>query len=196
MAKETKTVQCYPSDSKINETCARYGSFGWELIGNQRCEEDKGTYDGYRHWTTFNKLTFTREKTSPWYDEVTDLERDYEKMEKERDRYKNLEPDEPGTSSKFGWFFTLIAIIFIVAGALNIGLSFMTPGYNFGLYLGLGFVVIGLLRFIGKVLINKSKKKKYQAAHDSWRESYSSKISAIEKDMKELLEKSDNIVNA
>ena len=67
MAKETKTVQCYPSDDKINAMVERYASFGWELINNQRCQEFTGqTFDSdgssTSHYSTFNKLTFTREK--------------------------------------------------------------------------------------------------------------------------------------
>ena len=60
MAKETTTVQCYPSDSAVNRKIREYEAFGWELINNQRCNEDKGTYGGCRHYSTFNKLTFTR----------------------------------------------------------------------------------------------------------------------------------------
>ena len=85
MAKETKTVQCYPSDDKINAMVERYASFGWELINNQRCQEFTGqTFDSdgssTSHYSTFNKLTFTREKTSSWYSQVTELE----------DRYNSL----------------------------------------------------------------------------------------------------------
>ena len=80
MARETKTVQCYPSDEKINRMCERYGAFGWELIGNQRCTEDNGTFGGYKHTSTYNKLTFTREKSSPWYGEVVALEKEYESI--------------------------------------------------------------------------------------------------------------------
>ena len=57
MAKETTTVQCYPSDSAVNRKIREYEAFGWELINNQRCNEDKGTYGGYRHYSTFNKLS-------------------------------------------------------------------------------------------------------------------------------------------
>lgn len=70
--KETKTVQVYPSDAIVNATIEEYGSFGWEVISNQRCQEYDGQtreYDGSltKNYSTFNKITFTREKDSPWY---------------------------------------------------------------------------------------------------------------------------------
>lgn len=75
--KETKTVQCYPSDSAINEMTALYSDFGWELISNQRCKELDSRTDNYEYYNTFNKLTFTREKASPWYAQVCELEKQY-----------------------------------------------------------------------------------------------------------------------
>ena len=70
--KETKTIQCYPNDREINETIATYNDFGWELVSNQHCQ----TEDSEKYYT-FNKLTFNREKASPWYKAVCDIEMDY-----------------------------------------------------------------------------------------------------------------------
>lgn len=150
MARETKTVQCYPSDEKINETCARYGSFGWELIGNQRCEEDKGTYDGYRHWTTFNKLTFTREKTSPWYDEVTTIEREY-------DAIMRSEPNNYAV--KPGKGFLLYGICGIIIG-ICIMLMLFGMGAPFSIMcIGLGVVAIGAILLIAYIVKNSHYKR-------------------------------------
>ena len=72
MARETKTIQCYPDDDEINKVCSVQASFGWELIGNQRCREQE-TFGEYVRTSTFHKLSFSREKNSPWYAEVTEL---------------------------------------------------------------------------------------------------------------------------
>ncbi|MDE7082462.1 MAG: hypothetical protein K2O89_02000 [Clostridia bacterium] len=80
--KETKTVQVYPSDSVVNATIREYGSFGWEVINNQRCQEFDGQTRGIdgsvvNNYSTFNKITFTREKNSAWYEEVSQMEKEY-----------------------------------------------------------------------------------------------------------------------
>ena len=89
--KESKTVQCYPSDSAINEMIAVYNDFGWELTGNQRCREDDGTYGDTQYYKTFNKLTFAREKSEPWYEKVSELENKYHTWEY---LYNNTEQPE------------------------------------------------------------------------------------------------------
>lgn len=104
MARETKTIQCYPDDDKINERVKRYEAFGWELISNQHCQEYDGQtssrdyIDGSttitKHYSSFNKLTFSREKTSPWYGEVTKLEKQYEDIMDRRPRDYSIEPSK------------------------------------------------------------------------------------------------------
>lgn len=84
MARETKTVQVYPDDAKINATISFWENFGWEVINNQRCQEfTKQDSDGTQHYSTFNKITFSREKSSPWYNKVAQLESEYISTEKE-----------------------------------------------------------------------------------------------------------------
>ncbi|MDE7164155.1 MAG: zinc-ribbon domain-containing protein [Clostridiales bacterium] len=196
MAKETKTVQCYPDDSKINAEIKRYEAFGWELINNQRCQEYEGSYDGYKHWSTFNKLTFQRDKGASWYGEVTALERDYENKETECKRYKYLKPSEPNNDTTiFGVFLTLFALIVMAGGVLNILLAFMEIGYDLGLYLGLIFIALGIMRFVGRALIKKSKKKKYDVAYAEWSSTYNPKISAAEKEMNGIMEKAEALIN-
>ena len=80
--KETKTVQCYPSDEAVNEMMAVYADFGWELVSNQRCREADGSSENYDYYKTFNKLTFSREKSNIWYDEVSKYENNYHTYEK------------------------------------------------------------------------------------------------------------------
>lgn len=41
MARETKTIQMYPDDDAINQAISLWENFGWEVIGNQRCQNSK-----------------------------------------------------------------------------------------------------------------------------------------------------------
>lgn len=197
MAKETKTVQCYPSDERINAMIERYQAFGWELINNQRCQEYDGqTYEGdtrVSHYSTFNKLTFTRDKGEEWYGEVTALERDYESLDNECRRYKNLEPDTPTTSS--GYVLSLIAGILILAGVLNFILAFTDKYYTIGYILGPVFLVLGILRFILRAVRKNIKWKKYGEEKAEWKDRYGEKIEELEKQMKELMRKAERLVN-
>lgn len=69
--KEAKTIQCHPK--KENGTIRFYEIFGWEVQSNQRCQEVE--YEGGEKYNvTFNKITFTREKNSPWYKRMCELE--------------------------------------------------------------------------------------------------------------------------
>ena len=120
--KETKTVQVYPSDDIVNATVEEYGSFGWEVINNQRCQEFDGQTRGAdggltNHYSTFNKITFTREKSSPWYESVTAIEKEYNDLESTKMSYKNRKPvlNPPKHSSSMDIvvciFFYLLYII-------------------------------------------------------------------------------------
>ena len=95
--KETKTIQVYPDDNLVNTTIEEYASFGWEVINNQRCQEyDRQTYGANgsvtNHYSTFNKITFTREKSSPWYEEVTQLEKEHAELQNTIEKYKAKKP--------------------------------------------------------------------------------------------------------
>ena len=95
--KETRTVQVYPDDNIVNATIGEYESFGWEVVGNQRCQEYDGqTYgiDGSvtKNYSTFNKVTFTREKDLPWYAEVSQIEREYYALKDTAKTYKAYKP--------------------------------------------------------------------------------------------------------
>ena len=71
MARETKVVQSHPD--REMQTINFYQKFGWEVIGNQRCQEEEKRGDTW-YTITFNKITFSREKNEPWYDRVCELE--------------------------------------------------------------------------------------------------------------------------
>lgn len=91
--KESKTIQVYPDDDIVNETIGEYESFGWEVINNQRMQEFEGTdSNGTKHYSTFNKITFSREKESTWYEAVTDLEREYNSAESTVKSYQRAKP--------------------------------------------------------------------------------------------------------
>ncbi|MDE5547768.1 MAG: hypothetical protein K2J30_02080 [Clostridia bacterium] len=84
--KETKIIQVYPSDSAIEGAIKEWESFGWELVNNQRYSDKSSVTIPYigteTTTTTYNKLTFSREKNSPWYYEVKQLEEDYEAVKR------------------------------------------------------------------------------------------------------------------
>ncbi|MBE5753844.1 MAG: DUF2721 domain-containing protein [Clostridiales bacterium] len=70
MAKETRVEQVHPEHE--NEKIKAFERFGWEVVANQRCQEQKGDYI-----YTFNKITFSRDKSAPWYNRVRELEKEY-----------------------------------------------------------------------------------------------------------------------
>ena len=116
--KETKTVQVYPSDDIVNATIEEYGSFGWEVINNQRCQEYDGQTRGVdgsvtNHYSTFNKITFTREKGAPWYEEVAQLEKEYNTTGDTIKTYRNRKPvlSQSGGSVFVGAFLYMLWII-------------------------------------------------------------------------------------
>lgn len=179
MARETKTVQCYPSDYQINKMCERYNSFGWELINNQRCTEDNGTYGGYKHTTTYNKLTFTREKASPWYDKVVALENEYE-------RIMNSEPyfNEKTNRKIIGIMCCIFGILAFLVGIMQGVLIGIIPAL---IFCGLGIILIAI--FSAGTVRRKRARRDYEKRKDEWEQSSGARAS-------EILKESDAIVNS
>lgn len=70
MAKETRVEQVAPRQE--NEMIQYYARFGWEVHTNQRCQERRGDT-----LYTFNRITFTRDKSAPWYKRACELEEEY-----------------------------------------------------------------------------------------------------------------------
>lgn len=181
MAKETITVQCYPDDSKINKMTAQYGAFGWELIGNQRCREE-GAYVV----STFNKLTFSRDKSEPWYGEVASLEKRHKEC-------MDAEPVNFASNPSKGWlFYGICGLVIGIAAWLILG-SFTG---NFGALFCLipALVLIGAGAILTTVFAVKYKKYKsayglYLRLHRTWKET-------SEKEAEELRKKAEAIVNA
>ncbi len=127
MARETKTVQCYPDDDIVNKKIKLFESFGWELINNQRCQEFDGQTKSYdfdgsttvtNHYSTFNKLTFSREKSSSWYSEVAALEAEHDKLMSSKPVFYGAKPT---------WKILLISIMLAVIG---IGVFFFLFGIS------------------------------------------------------------------
>lgn len=115
MARETITVQSYPDDYIINETIKEYEAFGWELLNNQRCQEYEGQTQGLdgsstKHYSTFNKLTFSREKASPWYSRIVPMEAEYRSLVSEK-------PERPQNKHKMSTLtFYILGVIALVIG--------------------------------------------------------------------------------
>lgn len=191
MARETKTVQCYPDDDIVNERIRQYEAFGWELINNQRCQEFDGqssemAFDGstttVNHYSTFNKLTFSREKNSPWYGEVTALEANYNRLLDEKPS-RPYERKIKGVLIFLGVLLTIFAIPFVVIGIIN-GIIFLPLA-------GVALLAGALAMFITQGM----KKKKNRIDYDL----YLTMKSAWEKNQgveaEKILEKAQSIVD-
>lgn len=180
MAKETTTVQCYPSDSAVNRKIRDYEAFGWELISNQRCQESGGTFGGYEHLSTFNKLTFTREKSAPWYGEVVRLEDEYKRL-------INAEPYQKKPSK-----ILLIASIFalIFAFGLLIPTIVMLSGGEFMIVPGVPAIVLTVLGVTLAVLygVKKSRyKKEYRKDFREWEQTCKSEAVTLQRKAETLV---------
>lgn len=178
MARETKTVQCYPSDYKINKMCERYNSFGWELISNQRCTDDNGSFGGYKYSTTYNKLTFTREKASPWYNEIVALENEYE-------RIINSEPyfNANSTRKTLGIICCIFGVISFLLGIFMGIVVSIIPAL---IFCGIGIALLTIFS-VGTVLRIRARRN-YEKRKDEW--DHSSGVRA-----KEILREADALVN-
>lgn len=120
MPRETKTVQVYPSDDVVNNTITSFENFGWEVIGNQRCQEfTHQDADGTKHYETFNKLTFTRDKDAKWYDEVSELEDEYLDNLYHINHTDLRSPTYPSSSTHWGLAIILL-IFYILPGVIYI----------------------------------------------------------------------------
>lgn len=170
--KETKTIQVYPSDDIINSTIEEYGSFGWEVIGNQRCQEYEGQSDGIKHYSTFNKITFTREKSSAWYDEVAQMEREYNTLKDTRKSYKRYEPR-----------LKELRVQGIVAVAI-------------GFWLYLALLVPGLMFTIIRACVKSKYKKQYQKQLAEYNAVYPAKIKELDIKLRELRTQSEKCIAA
>ena len=119
--KETKTIQVYPDDVIVNETISEYESFGWEVVGNQRCQEYDGQTHGTdgsltNHYSTFNKITFSREKSAPWYEEVVKLEKEHNTLEDTCSKYRKAKPTcyPPKRAEGTDYFFCVLCYLALV----------------------------------------------------------------------------------
>ena len=87
MLKETRITQVAPNDEVINNTIKTYQIFGWELVNNQRCQEYVESDETY---STYNKLTFTRDQETVHYQEVATLEAEYLQLQDQREHFERL----------------------------------------------------------------------------------------------------------
>lgn len=188
MARETKTIQCYPDDRIINERVKRYEAFGWELINNQRCQEYEGQTSSHdfidggtvvtSHYSTFNKLTFSRDKSALWYAEVVELE-------KEHDRLLNTEPDNyavrPSNNWLLGIFGLLIGIVLFTMG--------MPPSLIAIPCVLLAISVLFIVIWIVKKVHQKRDTEDYYKRMREWR-------NTTAKEAEKIRIKAESIVNA
>lgn len=144
MAKESKTIQVYPDDNVINRAVEIYNCFGWELTGNQTYQVYSGqSVDLFdlvcdtvtNNYTTYCKLTFSREKSSEWYFKVVELERKYYNLQ---DQINNIKAKH----NKESLFWKSLKM-------WRICINFILTIFTCGIYL-----------FIRKAVLNSLRNKK------------------------------------
>lgn len=173
--KETKTIQVYPSDSIVNATIGEYESFGWEVVGNQRCQEFEGTTYGFdgsstKHYSTFNKITFTREKDSAWYEEIKGLEKEFHELGDTVKSYKNRKP---------------------VLRELKLdGIA----AFSIGFWLYLMLLLPGIIFSVVRACKKTKYKKQYQNALARYEQEYPAKIKELEGKRSELRSRAENLI--
>lgn len=182
MPRESITVQCYPSDSAVNKKVKQYEAFGWELIGNQKIKESTGSVMGvdgntYENFSTYVKLTFSREKSSEWYNEVTALERRHdEKM----DECKRMRDEYPVADFAENEILDS-ALARVVAPVLL-------------------FFVSACLLFIPFIIymrvMSKRKKKKiaYHEAERAWHNKYDAAINKLETEAESIRAEATEVI--
>lgn len=114
--RETKIIQVYPSDSAIEKAINEWESFGWEMTDNQKFSDKQDLWSPVGttvRTTTYNKLTFSREKSSPWYAEVKSLENQYESVQRDISAVTNEKPVKKALGySVMDWVTLLLPIPF------------------------------------------------------------------------------------
>ncbi len=173
----TKTVQVYPSDDIVNATISENQSFGWEVIGNQRCQEYDGqtrdfiTGSTTNHYSTFNKITFSRENSAPWYDEVTKLESEYYILSDTAKNFENYRPVLRKVKPD---------------GAIGVML---------GIYLYLMGIVPGIIYSVVRSCKKSKYKKQYRAALAAYEEEYPAKIAELNRKTAEIRRRAENCIS-
>ncbi len=193
MARETKTIQCYPDDDIINERVKRYEAFGWELISNQHCQEYDGQtssrdyIDGSttitKHYSSFNKLTFSREKTSPWYGEVTKLEKQYEDIMDRRPRDYSIEPSK-------GW--VIYGGLGVVIGICLL-LLFLSWRFSPAVYVSIGGAVMAIGALL--LVVYFVKRKNYNISHGGYLIQLRQWEKTSAEEAEKILVRSERIIN-
>ena len=164
--RETKTVQVKPDDEIVNNTIKEYESFGWEVLNNQRCQEQE-VRGGLIYFVTFNKITFTREKSTPWYDEVTQLEKQHNEINNTIETYKDAEPEYSPVE-----IYISVSILLFLLGII--------PG------------IIYLTVLISK---KKEKRKAFEKELEYYNATYPAKIQKAKDEQAELRIQAEKCIN-
>lgn len=195
MAKESKVMQVYPNDQKVQAAMDTNAIFGWEVTGNQKFQEYTGqTRSGNtttRHFSTYVKLTFSREKSAPWYSRVVSLENEWYGINTRMDA---LWKDKPTRK-----ILRLVLIFFgmwLLSTILGVGVvkQFIkmpkrgTQAYNayLGTALGVCFVP-GVLLTIAVFYIWGKKVKEFNDKHSDERIALLNRKRAIEDECNRLI---------
>lgn len=163
-------MQCYPSDAEVNKCISEMEVFGWELISNQRCQEFEGQSTSgdtvTNHYSTFNKLTFQRDKEARWYNEIRELESEYNTT---RTELSSIYAQEP----KNGY---VKASIFI------------------GIVLSIFYIIPGIIYAVYKSVQKKKMLNEYYVRHKNWEDKYRAQINAMCAKLAAIEEKAQEVI--
>ncbi|MBR5659020.1 MAG: hypothetical protein IKX10_06440 [Lachnospiraceae bacterium] len=195
MARESKVMQVYPSDQKVQAAMDINSIFGWEVTGNQKFQEYTGqTRDGNtttKHFSTYVKLTFSREKSAPWYSRVVSLEKEWYDIDV---RMYALWKEKP--TKKILRMVLIFFAMWILSTILGVGIvkQFIkmpkrgTQAYNTYLETALGVCVVpGVLLTIAIFYIWGKKVKEFNDKHADERIALRNRRAEIEAECNRLI---------
>ena len=111
MAKETYVKRCY--NWEVNGTIAIYECFGWELVSNNVVTSLNNEEN--MNLASENDLTFSRDKDSAWYPEVSRLQQEYISY---NNQMEQILATDPTKKIKFHWILFLVGMCICSIGLL------------------------------------------------------------------------------
>lgn len=174
MAKlETKSISVNPDAEQ--STIELWDKFGWSLISSQEIfnrdshlERDGDRIVNVTETTNYVKLVFQRDKDMPYYNEVTDLERNFHALVKQ-------EPKEVGLGCLFA-----LGIVLIIVGAIAF-LATAGTGEGTGIIMSLLFLGLGIFLVCVRKAKYKAAKAVFIKEHAEWEQKCHSILDEVSK---------------
>ncbi|MCH5158040.1 MAG: hypothetical protein J1F33_02465 [Clostridiales bacterium] len=177
MAKETKTVQCNPDEYSVNEISKTHESFGWEMTDN-------------RPLYTLANLTFVREKNSPWYQEVAELEKQFYEITETKPEWTEDKPSKALLT--WGIIALVFATIFLIVAIIETTID----NDMFYLFFPAIFAFLGgstlLTLFIVKWHIYRGKFSEFLNALSKWKLTKGKESDELREKAEEIIKENNN----